>query len=301
VKLFIIGAGSGVGVELTRLLDERRISWVAPESGRIDARDPLGTARVITRAEPDQVINLSAFAAGKQDAVMLAEQAPEEVEAVNHLQAELVAQVCDHLHIPMIHLSSVHVFGGEKKLAYNEQDTPKPVGVYGRTALAGEQAVEQTVKRHVILRTGWLFGQGQDAELRNWLEQLRSGDGSVTVLRRKFAPTPVEDLARVILAVSLQVDCQAELWGIYHYAALEPLRESEFVQQLVKFAAQHDETVYRLLDHLTINLSRTEPPQIANATLTTKKIFETFGVKQRPWQGSLQKLVKSWHKGRTNV
>jgi dTDP-4-dehydrorhamnose reductase len=85
---------------------------------------------------------------------------------------------------------------------------------------------------------------------------------------------------------------------VYHYASLESLRESEFVQQLVKFAAQHDESVYRLLDHLNINLGRTEPPQIANATLASKKIFETFGIKQRPWHGSLQRLVKSWYKVR---
>jgi dTDP-4-dehydrorhamnose reductase len=134
--------------------------------------------------------------------------------------------------------------------------------------------------------------------MREWLDELRRGDGNVTVFRRKFAPTAVEDLARVILAISLQVDCDVDVWGTYHYAPLEALRESEFVQQLVKFAAQHDESVYRLLDHLTINMERTEHPQIPNATLASKKIFETFGIKQRPWHGSLQRLVKSWYKGR---
>jgi len=298
VKLLIIGADSRVGVELIRLLDERQMRWIAPEARTIGVRDPLRTAKVITQAAPDQVINLAAFRAGSQHAVAEAEQQASLCEEINHRQTELVAQVCDHLHIPLIHLSSVHVFGGDKKLPYNEQDLPRPAGVYGSSALAGEQVVQSSVKQHLIVRAGWLFGPGQDEVLRHWLDELKAADGSVTVHRRKLAPTPVEDLARVLLAMSLQVDCQADVWGVYHYASLEPLRESEFVQQLVKFAAQHDEGVYRLLDHLTINLARIEAPHISNATLTSKKIFETFGIKQRPWHGSLQRLVKSWYKAR---
>ena len=298
MKLLIIGAQSGVGVELLKLLKERHIEWVAPEPGAINIQDPLSAARVITQAAPDQVINLAAFRAGSQLAVLEAEHQAQRCDDINHLQTELIAQVCDHLHVPLIHLSSVYVFGGEKKLAYNEQDPPRPNCVYGHAALAGEQAIISTIKQHIIIRAGWLFGPQQDEMMRQWIDELRAGDGNVTVFRRKFAPTPVEDLARVILAVSLQVDCQVDVWGVYHYASLESLRESEFVQQLVKFAAQHDESVYRLLDHLNINLGRTEPPQIANATLASKKIFETFGIKQRPWHGSLQRLVKSWYKVR---
>ncbi|MDP3515765.1 MAG: sugar nucleotide-binding protein [Pseudohongiella sp.] len=298
MKLLIIGAQSGVGVELLKLLKERQIEWVAPEPGTINIQDPLSAARVITQAAPDQVINLAAFRAGSQLAVLEAEQQAQRCDEINHLQTALVAQVCDHLHVPLIHLSSVYVFGGEKKLAYNEQDPPRPNCVYGHATLAGEQAIISTIKQHIIIRAGWLFGTQQDEMMRQWIEELRAGDGNVTVFRRKFAPTPVEDLARVILAVSQQVDCQVDVWGVYHYASLESLRESEFVQQLVKFAAQHDESVYRLLDHLNINLGRTEPPQIANATLASKKIFETFGIKQRPWHGSLQRLVKSWYKVR---
>jgi dTDP-4-dehydrorhamnose reductase len=298
VKVLIIGAQSGVGIELLKLLRERQIDCVVPEHGAINFRDPLSAARVITQASPDQVINLAAFHAGSQLAVLDAEQHAQQCEEINHLHTGLVAQVCDHLHVPLIHLSSVYVFGGEKKLAYNEQDPPRPSCVYGHAALAGEQAIISTTKQHIIIRAGWLFGPRQDEMMRQWLGELIAGDGNVTVFRRKFAPTPVEDLARVVLAVSLQVDCKADVWGVYHYASLESLRESEFVQQLVKFAAQHDESVYRLLDHLNINLGRTEPPQIANATLASKKIFETFGVKQRPWHGSLQRLVKSWYKAR---
>lgn len=296
MKLLLVGANSSVGTELIKLLDERNISWVAPEPDRINPGDPLSTARVITQAGADQVINLIAYKAGSQLAVEQAEGEPEACELLNHRFPEVVAQVCDHLHIPLIHLSTVFVFAGDKKLPYNEQDTPRPIGVYGTTALAGEEAVQSITKQHVIIRSGWLFGPDQDEVLASWLKELVSSDGQVTVSRRKVTPTPVEDLARVILAVALQVGCQADVWGTYHYAALEALRESELVQQLARSAAQHDETVYNLLERMTINLTRVEPPFITNASLASKRIFETFGIKQRPWQGSLERLVRGWYK-----
>lgn len=296
MKVLILGAQSSVGRELVRLFDERQIEWMAADEAGINVDDPVGTARTLTRAGADQVINLLSLAADHQNAMLDAESAVDSSDKINHLLPDLLSQACDHLHIPLIHLSSVYVFGGDKKLPYNEQDAPKPLGVYGVTMAAGEDAIQVNLKQHVILRAGWLFGPGLDQRLTGWLQELCDNDGAVTVNRGKIAPTPVEDLARVIMAVSLQVDCDADLWGIYHYASLEPLKESEFVQQLIKFAAQHDERVYALLDHLTIHLNRIEAPLLANSTLATKKIFETFGIKQRPWQGSLQKLVKTWYK-----
>lgn len=296
MKLLLVGANSSVGTELIRLLDENDIRWVAPEPDRIVPSDPLSTARVITQSGASQVVNLIAYGAGDQFAVEKAEADQAACDLLNHQFPEVVAQVCDHLHIPLIHLSTTFVFGGDKKLPYNEQDPPAPVGVYGTSALAGETAVRDTAKQHVIIRSGWLFGPEQDQKLAHWLKQLVDSEGQVTVARRKVAPTPVEDLARVILAVCKQVDCQADVWGTYHYAALDALRESELVQQLARCAAQHDETVYNLLEQMTINLVRNEPPYIANSALSSKRIFETFGIKPRPWLGSLERLVRGWYK-----
>ena len=295
MKLLIVGAESAVGQELIRQAQERGVEYIAPEPGRIDPRDPLDLAKVITQAEPDQVISLASYRAGSQLAVHYAEQDPEGCELINHQQAALIAEVCDHLHIPLVHLSSAYVFSGEKKLAYNEQDALRPLGVYGASSLRGEAAIADALERHVIVRTGWIFGIGQDELVRQWIQEARDNEGAVTVLRRKFSPTPTEDVARILLAIACQVDCQVDVWGTYHYCGLETKRESEFVQQVLKLAAQHDEGVYQLLDHLSLNLLRADAPETTNTTLATKKIFDTFGIKQRSWHGALQNLVKHLH------
>lgn len=299
MKLLLVGAGSPVGMELIKQLQQRGVEYFAPEPGRIDSRDPLSFAKVITQCAPDQVINLASYRAGSQLAILEAEKNPQDCDAINHEQASVIAQVCDHLNIPLVHLSSAYVFNGDKKLGYSEQDATKPVGVYGATSLSGEQAICGVLEKHIIVRTGWIFGQGQDELIRRWIAEARAAEGAVSVSRRKFSPTPVEDVARVLMAIALQVDCHANVWGIYHYCGLETKRESEFVQQVLKLAAQHDESVYKLLDHLSLNLLRADPPEIANTTLATKKIFDTFGIKQRSWNGSLQNLIKSFYKPET--
>lgn len=298
MKPLIFGAESAVGKELLKQFQSRGVNFIALEPGRIDTRDPLTLARIITQAEPDQVINLSSYRAGSQLAILEAEQNSQECERINHQQPSVVAQVCDHLNIPLLHLSTAYVFNGDKKLGYNEQDVVTPLGVYGASSSRGEVAITAALDKHVIVRTGWIFGAGQDELIRRWIDEARHAEGAVTVLRRKFSPTPVEDVARVLVAISHQVDCHASVWGTYHYCGLETKRESEFVQHVLKLAAQHDESVYKLLDHLSLNLLRAESPEIANTTLATKKIFDTFGIKQRSWHGSLHALIKSFYRAR---
>jgi len=299
VKLLIVGADSPIGEELIKLLIQRGIDYVAPEASKLDPRDSLKVARVLTKCSPDQVINLASYHAGSQLAITAAELDPEACELINHEQPSVLAQACDHLNIPLVHLSTAYVFSGEKKLGYNELDVTKPVGVYGESSLRGEEAISSALEKHIILRTGWVFGAGQDELIKRWIEEAKQAEGAVTVLRRKFSPTPVEDVARVLVAIALQVDCHANVWGTYHYCGLETKRESEFVQQVLKLAAQHDESVYKLLDHLSLNLLRADPPEIANTTMATKKIFDTFGIKQRSWHGSLQTLIKGLHKSQS--
>ncbi len=299
MKLLVVGAESAVGRELVRQSRQRGFDIVAPPAGDIDSQDSLGIARAVTRSNPDQVINLTAFGAGSQQAIQEAELHPERCQALHLALPSALAQVCDHLHVPMLQLSTAWVFSGTKKLPYSEQDRPEPAGVYGQTALAGEQAVAGTASRHVILRGGWLFGSGQDECLRSWLTEVMENDGALRAVRRKFNPTPVEDLARVLVAIVLQVDCDANVWGTYHYGSVESRSESEFIREFIRYAARFDESIYALLDHLSVTATRPVAPEVANTTLACKKIFDTFGIKQRSWHGQLENLVKSYfHRGR---
>ncbi|MFM1895508.1 MAG: hypothetical protein RLZZ385_582 [Pseudomonadota bacterium] len=292
MKLLVVGAASPSGKALISLLRQRRIPHHSFNERQLDDEDPADAERNLQRLAPDQVLNLAPFKFSSQHAPQLAERAADACRRANQRRTAKLAQICGKLELPLLQLSTPYVFDGEKKLGYNELDDTHPVGVYGTSAWQGELAV-QALERHLVLRTGWLFGPTLNDEIRGWLKAVKRHRGELQVVRRRFSPTPVEDLARVLLAICQQVDCDANVWGTYHYCGLETKKESEFVLQVLKYASQHDEHIYQLLDSVDVRETQVAAPEVPNSTLGCKKIFDTFGIKQRSWHGSLQNSIKA--------
>jgi len=296
VKLAIAGAGTPTGKELLELLEKQGIGhFIVPDRLLLPENNPE-LDQLLSSQCPDQLINLNTFAPDSQAALELAETNKPECAEVQKESTARLASACGRHDIPLLHLSNCYVFDGEKRLGYNEQDDVNPQGVYGKTALNGERAVE-SLKQHIIVRTGWQFGRSQYEVIKSWIENCREQQGAIEVLQRRFSPTPNEDIARVLLAVCRQVDCDANVWGTYHYCGLETKKEIEFVQQVLKYASQHDEQIYQFLDNFTLSEIPPAKPQVANTTLSSKKIFDTFGIKQRSWHGSLQSTIKAIYHG----
>ena len=292
MKLFIVGSASPIGIELIALLEQRGIKYSSPAEADYEPLNAVNIAKLITDYSPDQIINLATYNSASQTALFTAEKNPQACISANKLLPAALAEISDHLNIPLLHLSNCYVFNGEKKLGYNEQDETQPIGVYGSSALDGEQEVAKAL-RHIILRPGWLFGPGQHELIDEWLQLAKQSQGRFQVAARRFSPTPVAGVARVIFAICQQVDCDANVWGCYHYGGLETKKESEFVEQTIKYAAQHDEHIYQLIENMKITESSLQAPEIPNSTLSSKKLLDTFGIKQKSWHGSLQETVKA--------
>ncbi|MEX2468700.1 MAG: sugar nucleotide-binding protein [Pseudohongiellaceae bacterium] len=299
MKLFVVGANSPTGKHFVELLRKRRVSFLAPPRHQFFPENAMTIAKMVTEYAPTQLVNLTDFISGNHSALRRAESVEDRCRDVNTLLPATLAEICNHLNVPMLHLSNAYVFDGEKKLGYNENDEANPLGVYGRATLDGEQIVAEH-NAHIIIRSGWLFGPWKKGLIKSWIRSCKRNDGQLNVTRRRFSPTHTGDLAAAILAVCRQVDCDASVWGTYHYSGLETKREIEFVQQTLKYAASHDEDVYQLLDSLILNEKEARPPEILNSTLSSKKIFDTFGIKQKSWHGHLQDVIKSLYEGRAS-
>lgn len=297
MKLFVAGANSPTGKHFVELLRKRRVSFLAPPRHQFFPENAMTIAKMVTEYAPTQLVNLTDFISGNHSALRRAETVEDRCRDVNTLLPATLAEICNHLNVPMLHLSNAYVFDGEKKLGYNENDEPNPQGVYGQATLDGERAVAEH-NAHIIIRSGWLFGLWKKGLIKSWIRSCKRNDGQLNVTRRRFSPTHTGDLAAAILAVCQQVDCEANVWGTYHYSGLETKREIEFVQQTLKYAASHDEDIYQLLDSLKLIERDARPPEIHNSTLSSKKIFDTFGIKQKSWHGHLQNVIKSLYEGR---
>ena len=290
--MFLVGANSPTGKALVEILRRDKIRFLAPADKHFDPDNGVVIAKMVTDFAPTQLINLTDFISRNHSALKRAQSSEQRCEQINALLPATLAEISDHLNVPMLHLSNAYVFDREKKLGYNENDEPNPQGVYGHCSLAGEKAVQKN-HAHIILRSGWLFGNNKKGLIKSWINSFKKHSGEITVTRRRFSPTPTDDLASAILAVCKQVDCDANVWGTYHYSGLETKKEIEFAKQTLKYAANHDEEIYQLLENMKITERLARAPEIANATLSSKKIFDTFGIKQKSWHGDLQEAIKT--------
>jgi dTDP-4-dehydrorhamnose reductase len=215
MRLMLLGGGNALGQALIRLGAEEDIGFLAPRPP--DAGwDAASLTQLLDDTRPDAVINLAFYFDWFQS---------EEVDAARFLAqeeaVERLAELCQHHGIVLLQPSSYRVFDGSRATAYSEKEEPVPLGLRGQALWRIEQSVRAVCPRHVLLRFGWLLDDSADGQLGRFLRRAERDSVLYLADDRRGNPTPVDDAARVILAVLKQLDCAAPLWGTYHYGGHE--------------------------------------------------------------------------------
>ena len=121
-------------------------------------------------------------------------------ESINHTAVAHLATVCAEVSIPLIHISTDYVFGGNGNTPYTEADNTCPLGVYGRTKLAGEQAIQQAGIEHLIIRTAWLYSLQFGHNFVKTIQRLSSERNELKVVFDQVgSPTNAADLAAFVV------------------------------------------------------------------------------------------------------
>lgn len=192
--------------------------WILRTMGRpaLDIRKGNDIARALDTFRPDAVINTAAYTAVDE-----AEEREREAFALNRDAPVLLARECARHDVPLVHVSTDYVFDGYKGMPYTETDETAPLNVYGRSKLAGENAVQDAGGRFCIIRTAWLFGPYGRNFLRSILERAQCGQPLRIVADQRGTPTCVEHLAQglVHLLARWQQAPEAFPWNrIWHLA-----------------------------------------------------------------------------------
>lgn len=207
-RWLVTGAGGMLGRDLVAMLARRGASVIPVTRRELDVTDRPAVAVALRDARPDVVVNCAAWTD-----VDLAETREAEALAVNGDGAAHVAAACALVGARMIQLSTDYVFDGTARVPYPEDARPAPVSAYGRTKLAGEQAVQaQLPGSGSILRTAWLYG-GHGGSFVTTMIRLEREQPTVTVVDDQHGqPTSTMAVAERILAM-VAADAPA---GIYH-------------------------------------------------------------------------------------
>lgn len=285
MRVMLLGADNRLGQALTALAEAENIQLMTvgqPEGGwRAEALDGW------LAQQPDAVVNLThyheQFQLGVQDARTL--------QAQRAFDTALLA-ACQQRDVLLLMLSSARVFDGLKPAPYSEKDETAPADPLGAMQVELEQRL-LAWERHLILRLSWVLDSSAEGQLGRLLAQLCSAQPVTLAEEWRGNPTPVTDVARVILALLKQVDCDAPLYGIYHYGGAEVSSwislAKALVQELLAAGYIEHDPLIQPVPFSSQPMAGKEPQ---NAALSGKRILHTFGIKPRAWRSQLAGLLE---------
>ena len=210
MKLLLIGVTGQVGQELQHTLADRG-EVVAVGRDTVDLSQPESVRQVMESVQPQVVVNAAAYTA-----VDKAESEPELALQVNGNSPGILAEATAAIGAGLIHISTDYVFDGSQSSPYRETDPTNPLGSYGRSKLAGEEAIRAANPLHLIVRTAWVYGvQGQGNFVKTMLRVGADREELRVVCDQIGAPTWSKDLAGAIAQMVPQLT--PETAGTYHY------------------------------------------------------------------------------------
>jgi dTDP-4-dehydrorhamnose reductase len=207
-RWLVTGAAGMLGRDLTDLLQARGEEFTALARVDLDITDPAAVAKAVSVVKPDVVVNCAAWTA-----VDAAEEHEEAAFAINAGGAVNLAAACASVGALLVHPSTDYVFDGHASAPYAEDAPTAPSGAYGRTKLAGEQAVRAALPdASYVVRTAWLYGAHGKNFVKTMLRLARNGTSPGVVADQHGQPTWTADVAGQIYAL---IDNAAPA-GTYH-------------------------------------------------------------------------------------
>lgn len=287
MKILVLGSNGQLGFELMRAV------W-APGDDVVGLPYPefdvtrLGDVETAVAAHvPDLVVNATAHTA-----VDKAEGEADLAFAINRDGPAAMAAACAAREIPLIHVSTDYVFDGTKPAPYVEDDPVAPLGVYGASKAAGEEAVRAGTSRHVILRTSWVYSAYGNNFVKTMLRFGQERDEMRVVADQTGGPTAASDLAAAIVHIADRIAAGEGdvLWGTYHLTGTGITTWHGFAERIFQRLEKRIGKRPRLIAIETKDYP-TPARRPANSRLDCTKARERLGVVAPPWEVSLDRVL----------
>lgn len=296
MKILVLGANGQVGSELGAQLDNVlsvkgiRFKVIFASRSRVDVADLHALRDFLDHHDPNWIINATAYTA-----VDRAETEVAQAYNVNEHAVRVLAEYCAVNNANLIHISTDYVFEGSGELPFHEGSEVAPLGVYGASKFAGEEAIRSTLARHIILRTAWVFGASGGNFVKTMLRLAETRSELGVVGDQYGAPTSARGIAKTIASLLLhmsQAESTDKRWGTYHYTGKPFVSWAEFARDIFLRANQ----LAMISSNPTVSAITTQQyPTPAkrphNSRLDCSKIKEAFGVDPDNWHQSLEEML----------
>ena len=288
--ILLTGANGQLGWEIARRARAAGLSCHALGKEELDITVPDAVYRAVSLFKPSVAINAAAYTN-----VDRAESERDAAFAANRDGATHLAQACAATDIPLIQISTDYVFNGAKRTPYTEDDPVSPLGVYGESKLAGEEAVREYCPKHVVLRTAWVYGIHGHNFVKTMI-RLGSEQQRIRVVDDQTGnPTFAGDLAEVILTLIRQLGRGTwpdQGFGSFHCAGEGATTWCGFARAIfeqagpiLKVSPQIE--AIRTIDYPT---PARRPPY---SVLDCSRLATIHGIAMRPWTVGLSEMLNS--------
>jgi dTDP-4-dehydrorhamnose reductase len=298
IKILLTGTTGQVGWELQRSLMTLG-EVITCDRQTLDLAKPSSIRAAIREIQPDLIINPAAYTA-----VDKAESEPDLAMQINGEAPGIIAEEAQKLGAAIIHYSTDYVFDGSKDGAYLETDRTNPLGIYGKTKLAGEEAIAQTDAAYLILRTCWVYSRIGKNFLLTMLRLFRQKEELRIVNDQIGTPTWSRLIAQVTAHIVTQAVSEfkavpydsrlplirewfADHSGIYHLTAIGSTSWYGFAKAIQAGDRHAEEQIIKAIKPIPTSEYPTPAQRPTNSRLNPAKLCNTFAIELPTWQECL--------------
>jgi dTDP-4-dehydrorhamnose reductase len=286
MRILVTGAHGQVVTAMRERAPEG-VEVVALGRPGLDLADPGSIEAAFEGETADVVVNAAAYTA-----VDKAESEEALATRINGEGAGLVARAARALGAPVIQLSTDYVFDGSLDRPYAEDDPTGPIGAYGRSKLAGEEAVAEGNPRHVILRTAWVYSPFGANFVKTMLRLGQTRREARVVADQRGSPTSALDIADAVIEIAAKMLLQPtpEKYGVFHMTGAGEATWAEFAEAIFTQAHALGRAAVKVVPIATAEYP-TPARRPANSRLDGARLKREYGVALPPWRDSLKAVV----------
>ena len=277
IKYLLIGNKGQLGRSFEKYFGEVGAEYKGVDAEEMDVTDMQSVSKVFDEEPPQIVINCAAY-----NLVENAEKEPEPAYKVNRDGVGNVAEMCKKHGSFLVHYGTNHVFNGTKGLPYVEEDKTNPLNEYAKSKLAGEYLVKEKLPlNHLILRTSWLYGEGNQNFIYKFLKRCHEGQELVGVVDEFATPTSTR------LLVDLTIRClEKNLKGLYHAVNSGTASRWDWANEILNAVGEN-----RQVKKVEVGYFKLTAKLPKDSTLSNKKISKDLGIEIPRWEDELSNFI----------
>jgi dTDP-4-dehydrorhamnose reductase len=281
MRVVVVGKGGQLASELQNIMETDK-NWFFLSEQELDITNRDVVLRHFSKTSYDFIINCAAYTN-----VDKAEDEAPSCFNVNQKGVENLLEACKITGAKLIHYSTDYVFDGIRKTPYNERDKTNPIGNYGKSKLAGENAIKLSGVKSIIIRTSWVYSNYGHNFVKTMIN-LAAHRNEISVVGDQIgSPTNAEDLANATIQILRNNNYKWTVGEAFHYSNQGSCSWYQFAKEVFKHFKSNV-----VINEVSTEEYPTKAERPKYSLLDKSKIKRTFGISIPTWQASLDRMLQ---------